>query len=148
MRSGRDARRSFRAAGLRASGLACCLLIIAAHPAAAQETAALRGTVTASDGSAVGGARVLAGDSAIAITEADGSYRLTALPAGEVTVRIEYLDFETARTRLRLTAGGSHTYSPTLRREAIEVADLTRSPPSAWCAGLPSPPWCPDAAPS
>lgn len=139
MRTGRNARRSLRAVGLGASGLACCLLLVAADPAGAQETAVLRGTVTTSDGSPVGGARVLAGDSAIAITEANGSYRLTDLPAGRLTVRIEYLGFETVRTRLRLTAGESRTYSPSLRREAIEVADLLVEVPRRrrrWVRGM------------
>lgn len=139
MRSGRNARTSHRAVGLRASGFAFCLLIIAALPAGAQETASLRGTVTTPDGSPVGGARVLAGDSAIAITEADGSYRLTGLPAGRLTVRIEYLGFESARTRLRLTGGESSTYSPSLRREAVEVADLVVQVPQRrrrWVRGM------------
>lgn len=117
-------------AGRRVGLVTLSLLLWTAAPGISQESAALSGQVTADDGQPVEGAVVHLTDSTRTLTDEGGAFRFSDLSAGEHSLRVEYLGFETARERVRLGAGESGTVSISLSREAIEVAKLVVDVPA------------------
>jgi hypothetical protein len=82
--------------------LFCCLVVLICSTAAfAQQTAALHGKVTASDGSALPGVTVEARSNAlpqprVTVTDANGDYRLPALQPGRYTLSFTLSGMQTA----------------------------------------------------
>lgn len=129
-----------RAGAIPAGAAAACLLLTASLPAIAQqEGASVRGTVTSEDGDPVEAATVILADSIRTLTDASGQYAIAGLPPGSYSLRVEYLGFETVRESVRLRAGESRTFSTSLGRDVIEVANLVVEVPRRrrrWVRGM------------
>lgn len=83
-----------RTTGLLAAGAAVAALLLAAGPAAAQ-SGAVAGTVTDATGDPVQHAEIsVVGTRIGALTDADGAFRLTGVPAGTHDVRIRHVSYQ------------------------------------------------------
>lgn len=109
--------------------LALALIALAAAPALAQTGAgALEGTVVDKDGSALPGVTVTAtnpetGFTRVATTEADGSFRLAALPIGTYEVTFELSGFGTVtQEEVKLNVGSTRSLEVTLSVATLEEA--------------------------
>jgi hypothetical protein len=81
-----------------------CFLTVAAQTT----TSTIEGTVTDPNGAVIAGAKVTANGSTLAterntVTDSDGHYRLTALPAGSYTLTVSQSGFSTVASKLDLT---------------------------------------------
>ena len=99
---------------------------LAIRPLAAQGTGTVRGTVTDSaTGRPVAGVQLtVAGAPARAVTTEAGTYQLTGLPAGRVTVRAQRLGYAAATRTLDLAAGGTATADLRLRPVAAVLSTV------------------------
>src|SRR5919198_5157364 len=89
-------------------GVAAALTtLLVALPLRAQQTAAVHGTITdAASGAAIGDARVLvAGTSLQSMTNALGSYRITGIRPGNVTLLIQRIGYKTVNAPITLAEG-------------------------------------------
>ncbi len=109
--------------------LALALIALAAAPALAQTGAgALEGTVADKDGSALPGVTVTAtnpetGFTRVATTEADGAFRLAALPIGTYEVTFELSGFGTVtQEEVKLNVGSTRSLEVTLSVATLEEA--------------------------
>ena len=94
--------------GLRRVTLVAGLVLALAPAAAAQQTAAVFGTVRDSvTGTAVEGAQIAAGAGRVALTDAAGRYTLLRLPPGKTVLSIRRLGYDSAVVTLTLAAGDS-----------------------------------------
>ena len=115
---------------MKSSALLLLFLIaasIAAPPLQAQQTprGALEGTVTDAQGEPLAGVNV----SAPALergtaTEADGTYRLTRLPAQMLRVRFSFVGYETAVREVAVPRGATAMLDVTLQQATIERQEL------------------------
>lgn len=86
-------------------GAAACLFVALATAASAQGT--IRGVVSDStDGSTLPGANVFVEGTALgAATDIDGAYRIPRVPAGEYTLRVSYVGYETKQIPVTVAEG-------------------------------------------
>ena len=99
----------------------------AVHALQAQgATGTVRGTVTdSSTGRPVAGVQMtVAGGAARASTAENGSYQLTGVPAGRVTVRAQRLGYAAFQRTVDLTAGGTVTVDIRLRPVAAVLSTI------------------------
>jgi TonB-dependent receptor len=73
----------------------------------------------------------LTGTTAGDVTDADGSYRLPPVPAGNYTMEVEYVGLDISKLPVTVTAGGSISLnaglkSEVLKMQAFEVAEAAR----------------------
>ena len=90
--------------------LLCLLLMMAAVPLFAQQTGAIRGQVTASDGSLLPGVTVVARSDVLpgpreTVTGGNGEYRLPALPPGSYTVKFELSGMQSLTRKAQVQLG-------------------------------------------
>ncbi|MFN7531895.1 MAG: carboxypeptidase regulatory-like domain-containing protein, partial [Gemmatimonas sp.] len=108
--------------------LAGVLLVAAATPAlhAQGGTGTVRGTVTdSSTGRPVAGVQMtIAGGAARAASAENGTYQLTGVPAGRVTVRAQRLGYAAFQRTVDLTAGGTATVDIRLRPVAAVLSTI------------------------
>src|SRR5690606_5806424 len=92
---------------LGATCLVIALSAMAGHDLRAQETGMVAGRITDAGGAmALQSVRVsIAGTGLAALTDEQGRYVITRVPAGEVTVTAELIGRETASRRVTVTAG-------------------------------------------
>jgi TonB-linked SusC/RagA family outer membrane protein len=112
---------------LAARSVAAALFLgLAARPLAAQGAGTVRGTVTDSaTGRPVAGVQLtVAGAPARAVTTEAGTYQLTGIPAGRVTVRAQRLGYAAASRTLDVTAGGTATADLRLRPVAAVLSTV------------------------
>ena len=128
-------------AGLRRYGSRCvvllCLLagVMLAPRGGAQTTSTIEGTVKDKQGATIAGARVRVVSAELAIdksatTEADGEYRVTALPPGNYEVRAEKDGFQSEVFKgLEVTLNRTLTFEITLQvgsvNQSVEVSSAT-----------------------
>lgn len=124
MRSDRDKVFRHSSPTPRSALIICCLLLLVALPGAAQEPASVRGTITTEAGRSVEGATVYLTDARRTLTSESGAFVFSNVTAGEYTLRVEYLGFETLRRGVRVSTGETRVVSLSLERDAIEVAEL------------------------
>jgi hypothetical protein len=86
-------------------------------------TGTLTGTVTNTAGSPLLGASVTAGN-ATATTASDGTYTLTNLPAGTITVTASLSGYQSGSATVTITAGGTTT-APTIQLTPINLGNVT-----------------------
>src|SRR5258706_6113960 len=100
--------------------LFCCLVVLVCSTAAfAQQTGAIRGRVTATDGSVLPGVTVEAQSNVlpqprVTITDTNGDYRLPALQPGAYTLTFTLSGMETATRRAEATFNQEATSNVTL----------------------------------
>ena len=100
-------------------------LWLGAAPAVAQGPATLVGTVRDSSGRPLGGAVIsVPGTAHSTITDAAGTYRLAALPAGTLGVAVRLLGYRPVRDTVRLTAGDTLRRDFTLFTSPLEIAGV------------------------
>ena len=115
--------------GLSRSVLACCVGLLAIAELPAQSNTSATGTVTgqvfnASTDTALRNARVtISGDSREVITDSDGGFLFTDVPAGDVRVTVSYIGFEKQVADLTLTPGGRIERDFDLYREGLARSD-------------------------
>ena len=112
-----------RRAGRTALAAGClALLLFAPTRAAAQDnTGTVRGTVTdaATTRPLIGAQVSVVGTGRGAITSGDGTFTITNVPAGQVTVRVESIGFRTVDQTATVTAGQTATVTFSLAQDAI-----------------------------
>lgn len=105
---------------------ALAALVLAAAPAAAQQTGAIEGTVVSAPGAEpVAGATVRIDRTRSAVTDAAGRFRIAALPAGTYTLtarRVGYAD-GTATSDVRV--GATSTVRITLAEQSLLLEGMT-----------------------
>ena len=103
------------------------LVFLLAPGAAAQTTTStIEGKVTDASGAAVPGAEVKVSGTTLAsertaTTGANGSYRVTALPAGNYTLAISAQGFASRTAALELTLNRVVTFDVTLQVQGVET---------------------------
>jgi TonB-dependent SusC/RagA subfamily outer membrane receptor len=99
------------------------LMLAGTSLAYAQSTGTVTGTVTESEtGQPMPGVQVHipATDQGV-LTQADGTFSIANVPAGEHTVRAQSLGYARVEQTVNVTAGATATVTFTLRRQAIDV---------------------------
>jgi hypothetical protein len=111
-----------------AIGVALGLTVAIGLPAtaAAQQTAAIRGTVTDStSGAPIVGAQVtVVGTTRGAITNDHGAYLVVQVPAGAATVRAQRIGFAPDQHAVTLTAGDTATVNFVLHSVATTLSEV------------------------
>jgi hypothetical protein len=99
--------------GLYAAALACAAVLMSTMAATAQgvQSGTLRGTVSAANAGALGGATVTVASPAMqgerrVITEEHGAYALPALPPGDYVVEVTMAGMSTVRRQVTVPLGG------------------------------------------
>lgn len=110
----------------------CVLCLLSASAAAQTTTSTVEGTVSDANGAVIAGAEVKATGTTLAAersvtTNAEGFYRLTALPAGTYTLTMTQSGFATSTSNIELTVNRVVTFDVQLQvgsgvREEINVA--------------------------
>ncbi len=92
----------------------------------AQETGVVQGTVTqAEDGSALRGVLVsVEGTGSSAVTDRDGRYTLSRVPAGSQTVVIRWLGYRPQQLVVTVPAGGTVTADVALESQPIALSEI------------------------
>lgn len=126
-----------RLRGSRLSPIALCLALVITHlwPAttlAQTTTSTIEGVVTDANGAVVAQAEVKASGATLAaerqaMTDAQGFYRLTALPAGTYTLTVSHAGFAASTAHVELTLNRVVTLDLTLQVGNVvgEVVDVT-----------------------
>jgi hypothetical protein len=115
--------------------LSILALLVAVTPAAAQFRAGIQGTVTDQTGAVVNGATVTATDketgrSTTATTSEDGFYRISGLPPGTYTIKVEGKSFKTVTSTVQVAAENIAGFNATLPAGAAsESVSVTASTP-------------------
>lgn len=106
--------------------LAAVLLLIGSPQAMTAQQAAVSGTVTdAQTGEAIPAAQISVRGTGIGtLTNAEGRYVLTRVPAGRQEIRVEYLGYSAAQQTVTLVAGETATVDFELGVDAIELEAL------------------------
>ena len=99
--------------------------VLTAVPAFAQQTRAIRGIVTDSQGGALPGVTVEASSNVlpvarVTVTEANGEYRLPALPPGSYTVTFTLAGMQSATRRANVQLAQETTADATLGISGID----------------------------
>lgn len=116
--------------GLRCSTAALAgalsLVVAGAAGAQAQEAGNLTGTVVdAATSQPINGAQIGVEGSALGgLSNAEGRYLVTNVPAGTYTVRVTYIGYRTAEQEVTVTAGGSTTADFNLAVSAISIDEV------------------------
>ena len=85
----------------------------------------MRGTVRSVSGTSIRGAMVgIAGSTLYTQTDADGRYRLAAVPAGEIRLRAAAIGYSPAATVVTLAGGDSTTVDFTLEPSPLELTPV------------------------
>lgn len=102
------------------------ILIYALLPATASaQTGTVSGTVSNEQGQPVSFAQVvLEGTNLGAVTDADGSYTITGVPAGAHQLRVEFLGYGTEVITVEVPAGGSTSQDITLARDFLGMETI------------------------
>ncbi len=123
---------SARCMGRRPSRIACdlaraivvlTLLGVGAHDVKAQGTGTVSGTVTnVTTGTPVAGAQIsIVGTTLGTLTGNVGDYTIANVPAGQHTVRVEFIGFGAVEEQIAVQAGATVTADFELRTEAISL---------------------------
>ncbi len=124
------------------SVIALCLLLALGAPVTATAAAAagdtVSGRVTEPDGRAVAGAYVIVSElHRVALTGADGTFSLPAIPPGRYTVIVRQLGFNPQAREI--TVAGATALTITLERTSLTIEPLTVTATRAPIAALSSP---------
>src|SRR5438093_3147411 len=120
----------------RVTALVVFLALVISRPAAAQ-TGTISGSVTDSTGAGLANAVVqVVGTSLHAMSDENGTYKLTGVPAGTQALRVLLLGYKAVTRPVMVSAGSSVEASFALERspiplEAIEVVVGSRAPHTA-----------------
>lgn len=100
--------------------------LLASHGSlSAQATGQVTGTVTGDDGSPLSGASVtVQGTGIVGLTDADGRYTLTGVPAGQQTLQASMIGYTQATTTVTVTAGQSATANLVLSASAVQLEGI------------------------
>ncbi len=100
-------------------------LALAAPRARAQQTGSIAGKVTEESGPPVAGVQltVLAA-SRSALTASDGTYLISAVPAGSQVVQVRRIGFRPVTDTVLVRAGAQATFNVTLRADPLNLATL------------------------
>lgn len=116
------------ARGASAFAIVLLLLPLLAATAHGQVTGSITGTVTTEAGAPLAGVRVTLDPGGHAtITDVRGSFRFTALPAGNFSVSVARLGYESAEQLITLSPGGDASARIVLRERAVELDGLVVS---------------------
>lgn len=126
------ARRAASAARRLLSSAATLLVLFTltalAAPLAAQGGVVVTGSVTTQSGEPLASASVtIVGSDRGALTDARGHFRLVAVPAGELTLRVQRLGYTPAERTLRVDAGGAVRADFALAEHAVELNSIVVS---------------------
>lgn len=100
-------------------------LLLLPSSALAQEGAVAGRVVDAQDQEPIGGAQVfLPGTGIGTITDSNGQYRLTAVPAGEQQVRVQVLGYRSATRNVDVSAGATATLNFALEVSAVSMEEM------------------------
>src|SRR5262245_61139781 len=119
----------------RAFWLSILTLLVAVTPAAAQFRAGIQGKVTDQTGAVVKGANVTAtndetGRSSTSTTSDEGFYRISGLPPGTYTVKVEGKNFKTATSKVEVGAESLAGFNAALQAGgASETVNVTATTP-------------------
>ena len=104
-------------------------LLLASSPALARQTGTIEGTArTADTGAPLAEVQVVAeGTGRIAITDVHGHYRLTNLPAGELTLSVERIGIEPLRQQIVVRPGTITRLDLELTEVALPLGDIVVS---------------------
>ncbi|HEX5759902.1 MAG TPA: TonB-dependent receptor [Thermoanaerobaculia bacterium] len=108
------------------------VLLLAAGLAAAQETGSIDGRVTGADGTALGGVSVRIDDlGLVTVTDTEGNYSFTGVPAGTYTLTFELVDRTATEEGVTVGAGGGAQVDKTVDwdvsfAETITVTSASR----------------------
>lgn len=117
---GHEARRC-----LLAAALFVVAVVLGAGPASAQEGAVTGSVVEASTGDPLDAAQVLVvGTGVGTLTDADGSYRITGVPAGQQQVQVQLLGYGSRTRTVQVQSGQSATLNFELRQSAVELEQI------------------------
>ena len=104
--------------------MALAALMLGASLVASGDT--LSGRVVDRDGRAVAGATVVLVElHRVAITPADGTFRLADVPPGRYTVSVRGLGFAPSARHVSMTGGGPSTLDITLERTSVWIEPVT-----------------------
>ena len=105
---------------------AAALLLVGAPQALEAQQAAVGGTVTdAQSGQPIAGAQVAVRGTGIGtLTNNDGRYVLTNVPAGRVEIRVEYIGYSPRQSTITVAAGETATLDFQMGVEAIQLEEL------------------------
>ncbi len=108
------------------AGIVTLGLVAFAAPAHAQQTGAITGTVVRqSNQQPLETAQVLVvGTGLGTITDADGEYRISQVPAGQHQVRVQLVGYEQATQTVTVEAGQAATVDFVLNQSAVELDEL------------------------
>jgi len=103
--------------------LSAALLPLTVAVSAAQQTGTVTGRVThATTAAPLQGAQVqIVGTQRGGISDAQGRFLITGVPAGSQTIRVQFLGYSAVEQPVTVTAGGTATVSFQLREEAIAL---------------------------
>src|SRR2546425_9249743 len=108
-------------------GAALALGALSLAPAAvAQQTAAVQGTITdVASGAPIADARVtIAGTVLQSTTNVLGSYRISGIPAGNVSVQIRRIGYKTLTAAVTLAAGQEFTGNYALNASVVQLEEI------------------------
>ncbi|MBX6362933.1 MAG: SusC/RagA family TonB-linked outer membrane protein [Gemmatimonadetes bacterium] len=109
---------------MRAFPPALVAALLAAIPAGAQQTGTVTGVVkNAATGEPLPSAQVsIQGTGYGSLTQADGRYTITNVPAGQRTVRVDVIGFATKTQTVNVPAGGTVAANFDLQTQAVELS--------------------------
>lgn len=107
------------------AALAAAVLVAVAGPVHAQQGTISGTVVDGQDLSPVGGAQVFLPEADLGtLTDDDGSFRITGVPAGQHTVRVRLLGYRPADQTVDVPAGGTATVDFRLQVTAVSLEEV------------------------
>jgi outer membrane receptor protein involved in Fe transport len=101
------------------------LLLLFLPEIATAQTGTISGTVNGEQGEPIGFAQVVVeGTSLGAVTDADGTYTVTGVPAGSHTLRTEFLGYRPQSATVQVSAGGSASQDFVLGRDYLGMETI------------------------